>query len=356
MNGSVFKRCACTGNGKTSSDAKKKTRACKKDHGSWYFVHDLAAADGSRPRVRRGGYRTKEDAETALAKSLAKYAQRGVAAERDLASGRQTVADYLRGWIDSKKGLKLSTKRSYRTHIENHLIPLLGTVRLDELGVGHIDAAYDRLRELVPVPAPRQQSKAPACALAIRKDGTPRLRPGELRGQILAHLRAHPGIQFAPHDVARSLGRGRNCGAIRQRLAKLAADGQVVQVSSKPCKYAYGQECDAEDLAPPPVRTRRLSAATIRRIHCTLRKALNDAVHKRVLDYNPAIHAELEPAEPPRVRYWAHDEAGRFLDAIVDDSLYALYHLAAYRPRTLRCRRPRPRHSVRPRPRSRPRH
>jgi hypothetical protein len=144
MNGSVFKRCPCTVKGKSSGGSKKmKTRACKKDHGSWYFAHDLAAADGSRPRVRRGGYRTKEDAETALAKSLAKYAQRGVAAERDIASGRQTVANYLRGWIESRKGLKPSTKRSYRIHIENHLIPLLGTVRLDELGVGHIDAAYD---------------------------------------------------------------------------------------------------------------------------------------------------------------------------------------------------------------------
>jgi integrase len=89
-------------------------------------------------------------------------------------------------------------------------------------------------------------------------------------------------------------------------------------------------ECDAETVAPPPVRTRRLSAASIRRIHCTLRKALNDAVRKRILDYNPAIHAELDPAEPPRP-VLDQRESRTVLDAIVDPPLYALYHLAAYR-------------------------
>jgi hypothetical protein len=123
MNGSVFKRCPCAENGTAGKTTRRNTRTCAKDHGSWYYKHDLPAGDGRRPQVKRGGYRTKEDAETALAKSLARYAQRGFAAERDLASGRQTVAEYLRGWIDSRKGLKPSTRRSYRAHIENHLIP-----------------------------------------------------------------------------------------------------------------------------------------------------------------------------------------------------------------------------------------
>ncbi len=331
MNGSVFKRCPCTENGKRVG---KKARACKKDHGSWYFVHDMATADGSRRRIRRGGYHTKEAAEQALAKSLAKCAQRGVAVERDLAGGRQMVADYLRGWIEGKKGLKPSTKRSYRMHIETHLIPLLGMARLDELGVGHIDEAYEQLRAPKPLPPrPRKRAPKPLGPARVRKDGAPRLGPGELRGQVKAYLVSHPDMNFAPHEVARALGRDRNCGAIRQRLAKLAADGEIVQVSSKPRRYAYDSACEASHAAGRPVAVpaRRLSAASLRRIHCTLRKALNDAVHKRILDYNPAIYAELEPAEPPRVRYWTHEEAGRFLDAIVGERLYALYHLAVYR-------------------------
>lgn len=327
MNGSVFKRCPCTENGKRAG---KKARTCKKDHGSWYFVHDMATADGSRRRIRRGGYRTKEAAEVALARSLAKCAQRGVAVERDLAGGRQTLADYLRGWIDGKKGLKPSTKRSYRMHIETHLIPLLGNVRLDELGIGHIDEAYEQLRA---PRLPRPLVPEPPGPARFRRDGNPRLSPGELRGQVKAHLVAYPGVSFAPHEIARALGRGRSCGAIRQRLAKLAADDEIVQVSDKPSQYAYDPARDAALAAelPVAVQARRLSSASLRRIHCTFRKALNDAVHKRILDYNPAIYAELEPVESPRVRYWTHEEAGRFLDAIVGDRLYALYHLAVYR-------------------------
>jgi Phage integrase, N-terminal SAM-like domain len=210
------------------------------------------------------------------------------------------VADYLRDWIDRKKGLKASTKRPYRMHIETHLTPLLGNVRLDELGVGHIDAAYEKLRQPKPrQPKPRKRAPQPGNAQLVRRDGTPRLGPGELRGQVKAFLSAHPGTCFAPHEVARSLGRGRNCGAIRQRMARLAADGEIVQVNIRPRRYAFdpAREAERAKAAAVPVPTRQLSAASVRQIHCTLRKALNDAVRKRILDYNPAIYAELDPVE-----------------------------------------------------------
>jgi integrase len=75
----------------------------------------------------------------------------------------------------------------------------------------------------------------------------------------------------------------------------------------------------------------RLSPASIQRIHATLRAALNDAVRQRLLDFNPAQLVKLEPVPRPQTRYWTGPEAGGFLDAIVDDRLYALYHLAIYR-------------------------
>jgi hypothetical protein len=77
--------------------------------------------------------------------------------------------------------------------------------------------------------------------------------------------------------------------------------------------------------------THRLRPASIQRVHATLRKALNDAVRQRILDYNPAIYADLEPVRTPRAKWWTPQEAGRFLDGVVTDRLYALYHLAVYR-------------------------
>jgi hypothetical protein len=135
MNGSIFKRCPCTG----KQPGKEKGKTCA-NHGSWYFVHDLPGGAGRRPQHKRGGFATKQSAENELARSLARYAQRGVAAERDMRAGRQKTGDYLRAWGDGKAGLKASTRRSYRIHVENYLIPLLGELRLDELGTGHIEA------------------------------------------------------------------------------------------------------------------------------------------------------------------------------------------------------------------------
>ena len=75
----------------------------------------------------------------------------------------------------------------------------------------------------------------------------------------------------------------------------------------------------------------RLSPASIRRIHATLRKALNDAVRRHLITTNPACLVELESTPFPRAKYWTSTQAGRFLDAIVDDRLYALYHLTLHR-------------------------
>jgi hypothetical protein len=149
MNGSVFKRRPCTEK-RGSTDG---TRTCKKSHGSRYYVHDLPGT--ARRQAKRGGYATKTDAETALARSMARCGQRGVAAERDMKAGRQTVAAYLQMWIDGKAGLKASTRRTYRIHIDNHLIPHLGDLRLDELSTAHIEAAYEQMRAPgVRLPAP----------------------------------------------------------------------------------------------------------------------------------------------------------------------------------------------------------
>jgi hypothetical protein len=71
MNGTVYKRCPCT-----KAQGRKQVKNCKKDHGTWYYTHEVQAYEGRR-RTRRGGFRTKEAAEKALAESLARCAQRG---------------------------------------------------------------------------------------------------------------------------------------------------------------------------------------------------------------------------------------------------------------------------------------
>ena len=72
---------------------------------------------------------------------------------------------------------------------------------------------------------------------------------------------------------------------------------------------------------------RLLSPSTIRRIHGVLRSALNTAVKRRLIPYNPADHIELPPENPKRPKEWTATECQRFLTACADDRLIDLYHL-----------------------------
>jgi integrase len=100
-----------------------------------------------------------------------------------------------------------------------------------------------------------------------------------------------------------------------------------------------------------PEKARPLRPATIRRVHATLRSALNSAVRRKKIGSNPAKLVELEAGRRPRavvwtpervrhwqltgerptVAVWTPEHVGEFLDAIADERLYPLFHLIAYR-------------------------
>ena len=100
-----------------------------------------------------------------------------------------------------------------------------------------------------------------------------------------------------------------------------------------------------------PAPTRPLSAATVRRVHATLMSALNSAVKRKRIPYNPAAHVELATGRRPKAVVWTEDrsagwrrtgvrppvavwtpqQTGAFLDRAETDRLYPLFHLVAYR-------------------------
>jgi hypothetical protein len=137
-----------------------------------------------------------------------------------LDASKITVAQYLDRWLASKRGLRVTTVRSYEGHIRVYLRPLVGAVPLTALRADHLDRMYEAIR----------------------------------RGEI----RKPPG------------------------------------------------------------------AATIRRIHSTLRIALNDAVRRRMIAFNPASQVELEP-EPLREReVWTPEQLAEFIDATNTDRIGAV--------------------------------
>jgi len=74
---------------------------------------------------------------------------------------------------------------------------------------------------------------------------------------------------------------------------------------------------------------RRMSVATLRRVHATLRSALGSAEKKRLIPYNPAAKAELPTARRPQVRPWEPAELGAFLDAVSGDPMGPVFDVMA---------------------------
>jgi integrase len=80
-------------------------------------------------------------------------------------------------------------------------------------------------------------------------------------------------------------------------------------------------------LAQPGENGRRLSPATIRRMYGALRSALNIAVRRRLLSYNPILTVELEEMPRRRILVWTAEQVGEFLDFVKDDRMFPLLRL-----------------------------
>jgi len=75
---------------------------------------------------------------------------------------------------------------------------------------------------------------------------------------------------------------------------------------------------------------RGIGVATQRRIHGTLRAALNAATRKRLIPYNPALSVDLAPEQRAPVKPWQASELGTFLDAVSEHPFGPLFETIAY--------------------------
>jgi integrase len=156
MKGSVYKRCPCgvTGGGPA------RPAACKKAHGAWYYVADVDPdRAGRRRQERKGGFRTAEQAHAALAAVLT-----GIATGTHAHDEGKTVAVYLDEWLRQRiaGGLRVTTARSYRQHIDDYLTPALGRYRLRDLRPGHVNTWLTRFAAQPDAPGPSTRRRVHA--------------------------------------------------------------------------------------------------------------------------------------------------------------------------------------------------
>jgi len=74
--------------------------------------------------------------------TIAKRVRAGLPATTDM-----TLGEYLTQWLNSRRKIEATTRRTYTCHINVHLIPHLGTVPLAKLRLEHITAMFDAITD-----------------------------------------------------------------------------------------------------------------------------------------------------------------------------------------------------------------
>ena len=140
MKGRVFKRCSrCN-----RRVEQRRCAGCGSDQYSWAFVVDIGrSANGARQQKSRQGFATRRDAERALRELL-----HSVDTQRYVSPNPLTVADFLRDeWLPAVQppNLRPATWNSYRSELERHVIPHIGSVALQQLNPVHLNQLYAQL-------------------------------------------------------------------------------------------------------------------------------------------------------------------------------------------------------------------
>lgn len=320
--GGISKRCECRG-----TDGKRLGSKCpqlsKRSHGTHQLRQELPVdEEGARRTFRRTGYANVKDAQTDLDRIRAildlpgddedgqrrvgdllagLMASRGTIPDPTEVSrklgvgvpldGKTTVGDWL-DQVMATKATRTTTNHGYESHIRVHLKPALGHLRLDRLGVGHVEDMFNAIDDRNDVIAAENKAR---------------------REQVARCKRGKPGAPKAAERV--------RLAAEREKLAEM-----------------------------PPFR-RITGPATKQAIRRTLRMALNKAIKKQLITFNAAAHVELAAAARPKgllwtdervahwqetgvkpgpVMVWTPAQLGAFLDAAEGDRLYAFFHLISH--------------------------
>ena len=120
------------------------TGGVRKRGKTWSYYFDLGKIDGKRKKKEKGGFKTKKEAEAALAAAINEYLTAGQIFE----PAEITVHDYLDYWFDTdvKVNLKYNTQVAYFNIIEKHLKPAFGQYKLKALSAAAIQPFVNQLK------------------------------------------------------------------------------------------------------------------------------------------------------------------------------------------------------------------
>ena len=110
---------------------------------AWYVVTEMPRdpISGTRRKKWHSGFPTKREAEAGLVDIMGRL-QQGTYVE----VSKKTLGEFLRDWLKViKPTVRESTWSSYEAELDKHVLPRLGTTRLQAIGPGELNALYAEL-------------------------------------------------------------------------------------------------------------------------------------------------------------------------------------------------------------------
>jgi integrase len=200
----VYKRCKCRGGdgkelGADCPKLKRSDGSWNPRHGTWYFALELPLGPNGkrRPRMRRGGFATRDDAAGARDQEKEKI-RKGADP-----SVRRKTGDYLTAWLDGLADLKQSTRHGYGVNITTYWVPLIGHIYLGRLCTDDVAAAFTEIRrwndELAAGrPVRRSQRHVGPAAMARIRDTLRAALNDALDAGLIGYNPAVRGIRMEP--------------------------------------------------------------------------------------------------------------------------------------------------------------
>ncbi len=307
MRGSVYKQCWC----RDPETGRKLHGRCpdlkKRGHGSWYYRYEAPKAQGEKRRQPVGGpFETKKEAEDDLSAALARVGGGGSAPDRAL-----RVDAYLKAYQASKVNLKERSRETDGDAFRLYWIPALGHMRLVDVRKRHVEEV---LREMLKINRPLPDGEKPSemlrRMLLVRADDARRKLPeGEAR-----HKKSTKPLSPA-------------------RLARMFAPFRAAMTAARPAMFSVSP-CEGVEL-PRSAKVRPLAwtgprEAAFREGLARQERDAESAKGKRLTTVERQAVWAAPGLRPGPVMVWTPAHAGRFLDAIEDERLFALFCLVVF--------------------------
>jgi integrase len=138
--GTAFRRC-----GKCNRRVTGRRCSCGHDRASWGYTVDVEPSGAPRRQVAKFGFKTKDEALTAMA-ALQREIHEGTHVE----PSKLTMRKYLDEWIEGltvRREVDGNTLDGWRLAVKHHLKPDLGSIRLQQLQSARIIRLYEQLME-----------------------------------------------------------------------------------------------------------------------------------------------------------------------------------------------------------------